>query len=82
MLDFIMGFASDFLFDVLDKKNYKIKKLMFFCFFYYALLFFFCFLLGLFFNKAGVGLYMGVLLSVGIGFFSAVFMFLHKRFNK
>ena len=82
MLEFIMGAASGFLFDFLDKKKTSTKKLIVFAFFSNALLFFVCFLLGYFFNKTEVGFYIGVLLSVGIGFFGAVFMFLHKRVNK
>ncbi|ECC1750790.1 hypothetical protein FNI40_26265 [Salmonella enterica subsp. diarizonae] len=82
MLEFIMGAASGFLFDFLDKKKTSTKKLIVFAFFSNALLFLFVFLLGYFFNKTEVGFYIGVLLSVGIGFFGAVFMFLHKRVNK
>lgn len=82
MLEFIMGAASGFLFDFLDKKKISNKKLMVFAFFSNAFLFSFVFLLGYFFNKTEVGFYLGILLSVGIGFFSAVFMLLHKRFNK
>ena len=82
MLEFIMGAASGFLFDFLDKKKISNKKLIMFAFFSNALLFLFVFLLGYFLNKTEVGFYIGVLLSVGIGFLGAVFMFLHKRFNK
>ncbi|HAF2130946.1 TPA: hypothetical protein G9F27_005278 [Salmonella enterica] len=82
MLEFIMGVVSGFLFDFLDKKKTSNKKLIVFAFFSNALIFLFVFLLGYFFNKTEIGFYIGVLLSVGIGFFGAVFMFLHKRFNK
>ncbi|EDD6036064.1 hypothetical protein BWQ11_24080 [Salmonella enterica subsp. enterica serovar Stanley] len=82
MLEFIMGAASGFLFDFLDKKKISNKRLIVFAFFSNALLFLFVFLLGYFLNKTEVGFYIGVLLSVAIGFFGAVFMFLHKRFNK
>ncbi|EKJ5694706.1 hypothetical protein PJO24_004941 [Salmonella enterica] len=82
MLEFIMGAASGFLFDFLDKRKISNKKLMILAFFYNAFLFLFVFLLGYLFNKTEVALYVGVLLSVGIGFLGAVFMLLHKRFDK
>ncbi|ECJ7923805.1 hypothetical protein DEC12_24640 [Salmonella enterica] len=82
MLEFLMGAASGFLFDILDKMKLSNKKIIVIAFFSNALLFLSVFLFGYFINKTEVGFFIGLLLSIGIGVCGAVCMFLHKRLSK